>query len=228
MTKDLKLNSKTRALIGRKVKHLRKDGRVPAVLYGFNIETPLSLSVDYKEFELAYHEGGENTLVKLAVDDNNSYNVVIHDVDVDPVFDKYIHVDLYAVNLAEKIITKTPFKFDGESDAVKNLGGVLVKSKDELEIESLPVDIPSEIIVDISQLKTFGDIIRVKNLSLPENITVLDDLEETIATVAPPRSEEELKALDEKVEEKVEEVKVEETGKQEEEGVLGEPEKQNQ
>lgn len=207
MAKILTLNSRTRTVKGKKVKQLRNKGLIPAVLYGSKIDVPISIEIPYKEFESVYKEGGENTLINLHIDNASSHNVVIHDMTEDPILDRYAHADFYAVNMAEKITTQIPLEFEGVSDAVKNLGGVLVKSKDELEIESLPGDIPSKIIVDISKLKTFEDIIRVEDLDVPEKVAVLDDANEAVATVAPPRSEEELEALNEKIEEKVEEVK---------------------
>lgn len=224
--KNIQLKTVIREKKGKKVKQLRKIGLIPATLYGFGINNPLSLTVSYGDFEPIYRQGGENTLINLNVKGDKDYNVVIHDIGIDPVSDKYIHADFYAVNMTEKIITKVPLKFEGVSDAVKNSGGVLVKSKDELEVESLPSDIPSEIIVDISKLKTFENIIRVADLLLSDKVEVLDDLNAAIATVAQPRSEEELKALDEKVEEKVVEVK--EAGKEQTSEPSSEQEKQNE
>lgn len=224
--KNIQLKTAIREKKGKKVKQLRKNGLIPAVLYGFGINNPLSLVVSYGDFEPIYRQGGENTLINLNVEGDKDYNVVIHDIGIDPVSDKYIHADFYAVNMTAKIIIKVPLKFDGVSDAVKNSGGVLVKSKDELEVESLPSDIPSEIIVDISKLKTFDDIIRVADLRLSDKVKILDDLNEAIATVAEPRSEEELKSLDEKVEEKVAEVK--EVGKEPAPEAPSEQEKQNE
>lgn len=205
MSKTLQLNSQVRELKGRKVKQLREQGIIPGVVYGSGIKDSIHLSVNYKEFEKIYAQGGENTLVELNVGGDQTYNVLIHDADKDPVSDTYIHTDFYAVNMSEKIRTMIPLKFEGVSDAMKNLGGVLVKSRDELEVESLPGDLPSEIVIDISQLKTFEDVIRVKDITLSGNVLILNEPTEAVATVAPPRSEEELKALDEAVEEKIEE-----------------------
>lgn len=228
MSKILQLNAQVRGLRGRKVNQLRQRGVIPAVVYGSGVKDSVNLSIDYKEFERIYSQGGENTLVGLRVDENQACNVLVHAVDKDPVSDKYIHADFYAVNMSEKIQTMIPLKFWGVSDAIKNLGGVLIKSKDELEVESLPGDLPSEIIVDISRLKTFEDVIRVKDIALSGNVVILNESDEAIATVTPPRSEEELKALDEAVEEKVEDVEAarkEEKEKEEAEAVETEEEK---
>lgn len=228
MSKILQLNAQVRGLKGRKVNQLRQKGVIPSVVYGSGVKDSVNLSIDYKEFERIYSQGGENTLVGLRVDENQAYNVLIHAVDKDPVSDKYIHADFYAVNMSEKIQTMIPLKFEGVSDVIKNLGGVLIKSKDQLEVESLPGDLPSEIIIDISRLKTFEDVIRVKDIALSGNVVILNESDEAIATIAPPRSEEELKALDEAVEEKVEDVEAarkEEKEKEKEEAAETEEEK---
>lgn len=228
MSKILQLNAQVRGLKGRKVNQLRQKGVIPSVVYGSGVKDSVNLSIDYKEFERIYSQGGENTLVGLRVDENQAYNVLIHAVDKDPVSDKYIHADFYAVNMSEKIQTMIPLKFEGVSDVIKNLGGVLIKSKDQLEVESLPGDLPSEIIIDISRLKTFEDVIRVKDIALSGNVVILNESDEAIATIAPPRSEEELKALDEAVEEKVEDVEAarkEEKEKEEAEAAETEEEK---
>lgn len=228
MSKILQLNAQVRGLKGRKVNQLRQKGVIPSVVYGSGVKDSVNLSIDYKEFERIYSQGGENTLVGLRVDENQAYNVLIHAVDKDPVSDKYIHADFYAVNMSEKIQTMIPLKFEGVSDVIKNLGGVLIKSKDQLEVESLPGDLPSEIIIDVSRLKTFEDVIRVKDIALSGNVVILNESDEAIATIAPPRSEEELKALDEAVEEKVEDVEAarkEEKEKEKEEAAETEEEK---
>jgi large subunit ribosomal protein L25 len=106
-------------------------------------------------------------------------------------------VDFYQVRLDEKVKVTVPLVFAGESPAVKNEGGVLVKSLQELEIEALPTNIPEEITVDISSLETFGDSIYVRDLAIPANVEVVTAGDSAVASVQPPRTEEELKALEE-------------------------------
>jgi large subunit ribosomal protein L25 len=118
--------------------------------------------------------------------------------------------------MTEKINAEVNLNFVGESKAVKELGGILVKNLTAIKIECLPVDLIHEIDVDISPLQTFDDAIRVKHLKLPEAITINEKEDEVIVSVQPPRSEEELKSLEEKVEEKVEEIGQVEEKKEEE------------
>ena len=107
--------------------------------------------------------------------------------------------------MTEKMRTKVSLNFIGRSKAVKE-GGVLVKNLEEIEVECLPLDLPHEIKVDISKLKTFDDVIKIEDLAIPPKVKILENKDEIVATVTPPRTEEELKALEEEVEEKVEEV----------------------
>lgn len=200
----LELNAKPREILGKKVRALREEGIIPAVLYGEKVKS-VPLEVDYNEFEKVYEEAGESTILKLKIG-NEAKNILIYDVSRDPISDKVIHVDFYAVRMDKPITTEVPLVFEGESPVIEVEEGTLVKSITEVEVEALPADLPHEIKVDISILKTFDDLIHIKDLKVPEGVEILADSEEVVASVTPPRSEEELAALEEKVEEKVEEV----------------------
>jgi len=201
------LEVKPRNLQGKKLKLLRKSGNIPAILYGPKIKESQSLEVDYEKFKNLYREAGESSLIKLKIN-NAEKNVLIREVQRDSVSGRFLHVDFYEVPMAEKIKLAVPLEFVGESEAVKSLGAVLVKNIMEIEIEALPKDLPREIHIDLSKLKTFEDNIKVKDIEVSSGVKILADLEEIVASVVPPRSEEELKELEEKPVEKVEEVKV--------------------
>lgn len=204
----LELKSKKRTLLGKKVKSLRREGVIPAVVYGGENKT-LPIELNLKEFSKAFKITGETTLIKLLIDDKDARNVLIHDISRDPVSDEIRHVDFYEVNMTEKITTKVQLVFIGDSPAVSDLGGILVKAMQELEIRALPSDLPHQVDIDISQIRTFNDNILVKDIKLPKGVEVLENEETSVAAVVPPRSEAELEALSEQVEEKVEEVAVE-------------------
>ncbi len=213
----LELNAKVRETLGKKVKSLRKQGIIPAVFYGAKTKS-VPLGVDYNEFEKIYEIGGESTIIKLKIGPpagGESKNVLIYDVVKDPVTDKFIHIDFYQVRMDKLITTEVPLVFEGESSAVEADDGVLIKNATNVEVEALPADLPHEIKVDISTLKTFEDSIYIKDLKVPERVKVLAESEEVVASVAPPRSEEELAELEEKIEEEVE--GVEKAGEEEEE-----------
>jgi large subunit ribosomal protein L25 len=215
----LELLAKIRQERGRKNKQVRKQGFIPAVLYGQKVKN-LNLSINYNDFEKLYQKAGESTLIKLKIDDGQSKKervVLIHDVAKDPVTSRFIHIDFNQVKMDQAITVEVPLTFIGESEAVKALGGVLIKNIQTVEIEALPQDLIHEIEVDISLLKTFDDNICVKDLKMPEKVKLVTDPEEVIASVVPPRTQAELEELEETPTEGVEEVEVEEKGKAKEE-----------
>lgn len=216
MTDELFLSAKTRKETGKEVEALRKSNVIPAVLYGPNVKN-ISLTVDDQSFDTVYKQAGESSLFNLQVEDKKPVKVLIQAVQRDPLTDEIIHIDFHQIDMAKKITTEVSLKFLGEAKAVKELGGILVKSLSKIKIECLPQNLVHEMEVDISSLNTFDDIIRVEHLKVPEKITVKEKPGEVVISVQEPRAEEELKALEEKPEEKVGEVeKVEEKEEKEE------------
>jgi len=178
--------------MGKQVRSLRQSGFIPAVLYGKGQEA-LSLQVPVKEFNKVLKEAGESTLVYINVG-GESYPTIIHDVALDPVKDNVLHADFYKVSLTEKIKTKVPVVFMGESPAVKDLAGIFVRNINELEVEALPQNLPHEITVDISSLKNFGDQILVKDINLGSDVKIEAEADTILATIQEPKSQEELDA----------------------------------
>jgi large subunit ribosomal protein L25 len=198
---SIAITATKREVSGKKVKSLRIAGKLPAVLYGHNVETQ-QIEISEKDFAQAFKSAGESTLIDLAVD-GKSQPVLIHEVQHHYLHGKPIHVDFYAVNMTEKIKVKVPVHFNGEAGAVKALGGTLVKNLSEIEVECLPGDIPQAFEVDISSLETFEDAIRVSSLKVEKNVTVMTPADEVIVTVAAPRTEEEMNALNAEIKEDV-------------------------
>ncbi len=190
-----------REVSGKRVKNLRNAGTLPAVLYGHNVATT-QIELKERDFAKAFKVAGESTIIDLVVD-GQSKPVLIHDVQRHYLKDNPIHVDFYAVNMSEKLKVHVPIHFVGEAGAVKTLGGTLVKNLSEVEVECLPSDIPQNFEVDISSLNTFEDVVRVSNLKAGNDVTILTPAEEVIVTVAPPRTEEEMNALNAEVKEDV-------------------------
>lgn len=204
MTK-INLKVETRDMAGEKVRPGRKAGKIPAVVYGRKLKNQ-NLWVNYADFLKVYAQAGESTIIELDIDRKNKSNALIHDVQADPISDKFSHIDFFQVRMDEKIETDIPLEFVGESEAVKANGGILVKSLDEIPVECLPADLPSKFEVDISKLKTFDDVIKISDLNISEKVKIQVDPETVVANVAPPRSEEEIAGLSEKVEEDVSKV----------------------
>lgn len=213
-----------RTLFRKHSKQLRAQRKVPAVVYGKNRQ-PLSVELSLSEFTKIWHAVGESTVIDVAIKDGETIKVIIQEVQLDPLTNVVQHADLHQIDMHEEIETDIPLNFIGESLAVKNLGGVLVRTIDHLEVKALPGDLVHDIPVNLEALATFEDLIRVKDLQVPEKITVLTDPEEVVAKVAEPRSEAELKALEEEVTENVEAVeKVEKKEAESEEGTEGDAE----
>ena len=209
----LSLSAEIRKDFGKKVKNLRKKGILPGVLYGPKIDSR-PLEVDLKEFEKIYKEAGESSLISLEID-KKKFLVLIHEVKLDSLTEKPIHVDFYQPRLEEEVTAEVPLVFEGEAGAVKDLGGTLVKNISEVEVKALPQNLPHEIKVNIDRLKTFEDNILIKDLIISEEVKILKEPKEVVVVVSPPEKVEE--ELEKPIEEKVEEVeKVEEKAEEKE------------
>ena len=170
----------------------RKQGQIPAVLYGHKIKNQ-HLFVRQADFEKIFKKAGESTIIELETADKKIHPVLIQDVSQNYLTYNPDHVDFYEVDMTEKIRATVNLEFVGESAAIKNMGGTLVRVINYLEVECLPADLPHSFSVDISSLQTFEQSIHIKDLSIPEKVKILADLEDTVAKVQPPRTEEELK-----------------------------------
>jgi large subunit ribosomal protein L25 len=201
---QITLTASKRETLGKKVDKIRKADKLPAVLYGHGLDT-LHIEIDQKEFQKTFKKAGENTLVSLMLG-GQVYPVLIQEVQYHYIRGYPIHVDFYVVRMDEKLKAHIPLHFIGESVAVKTMGGILVKNLSEIEVECLPGDLPQSFEIDISKLNTFEDMIRVSDLIVSDKVKVLARADELIVAVAPPRSEEELKSLEETVTEDVTQV----------------------
>lgn len=210
-----KLNATPRTLEGRKTDALRAEGKVPAVLYGFGTE-PTNITIDRNAFLKAYAAAGESTVLDLDLA-GVTHPVLIADVQRNPLNDFVTHADFRRVDLSQKIEAKIPLKLTGISSAIKDLGGTLVQSLDELEVVCLPNALVHKIEVSIATLKTFDDVIRVSDIIIPAGIELKTELDSAVASVQPPRSEAEMAALDAAVDADVSKVEVT-TEKKDEEG----------
>ena len=193
------LAAKVRTEMGRKTNKGRKAGEVPAVVYGKGIASK-SLWVNTLDFRRLLKKHGESVVIDLVIDGQDERNVIVHEIQKDPLKNTFMHLDFYQVNMKEKIETEVEFMFIGESEAVKAMGGVLVKNLDHVKVKCLPADLPSHIDVDISKITNFEDHICIKDLNISSAVELEAEPETVVALVAPPRTEEELSSLEEKVE----------------------------
>lgn len=201
MTEKVKLAATKRDVFGRKTNKGRKEGLIPAVVYGRGIKSE-SIWVKNLDFSRLIAKSGESTMISLEIDENKDRNVIIYETQEDPVRGNYTHIDFFQVRMDEEIETEVELVYVGEENApaVKELGGVLVKNMDNVTVKCLPAHLPSEITVDVSKLATFEDRITVKDLNISDQVKIDLEPETVIALVSPPRSDDELSKLEEKVE----------------------------
>jgi large subunit ribosomal protein L25 len=215
-----KLKAEARTVVGKRVGALRRDGVLPAILYGTGI-SPQPIQLDAREARKALARVSAATLIDLEVGDE-VHKVLVREVQRDVIRRDLRHVDFLKVAMDVAIRTEVPVELVGEAPAVKMLGGVLVSGVDEIEVEALPSDLPDRVSVDISILTKIDDAINVGDLFLGKGVKVLTDASEVVAHVIYQAVEE--------VEEVVEAVEVEaepeviERGRREEEEAEGEAE----
>lgn len=173
---------------GKRAKRLLDAGTLPAVVYGPKQES-LSVAVSSSEFEKILRQSGESTVIELE-GLGSPLQVLIHEIDRDPVTNVPRHADFYAIEKGAKVEVGVPLSYIGESPAVK-LGANLVKVLHELEIEASPANLPQEIEVDISALVAIGDQIHVRDLKLPDGVIAKEDGEQVVALAQEVEVEEE-------------------------------------
>ena len=181
----LALQATQREIQGKKVAALRKEGVLPGVLYGPKTETK-QIQVDEKAFQLVYKEAGESALVSLELEGEKATPVLIYDTQRDPLTGKVLHIDFYETPLDKKIEVTVPLVFKGEAPGVSELHGTLVRNIQEIEVRAFPQNLPSEIIANIEQLKTFEDRVLVKDLVQLDEVEIVRDAEDVVAQVVPP------------------------------------------
>lgn len=179
---EITLAAKQREVLGRKVKKLRKEGLIPAHIFGHNVKT-VHVSVDEKEFEKVFGDTGETTILNLKLG-SETKPVLIRGTQSHPLTDKILHVDFYQVSLKEKVKVEVPLEIIGESPAVEKSMGVLLTPVEHLEVEALPQNLPEKIEVDISKLENVGDSVQVKDLKVDKDkIEVHADEELVVANI---------------------------------------------
>jgi len=149
-----------RDLVGKKVQRLRREGRLPGVVYGHGVPSN-PLSVDAHEFELLRKHAGPNTLFDLKVGDEKPLPALVHGVQVHPVTHRPLHVDLLAVRMTEEMTVDVPVVTVGVAPAVDRDGGTLNHQLETVRVRALPDHLPQSIEISVERLETFDDVIRV-------------------------------------------------------------------
>src|SRR3954464_6176141 len=189
-----RLAATNRTVIGKKVSHLRREGRLPAVVYGHGVDSE-SVSVDAHEFELLKRKVGASTLVDLAVDGGRTRPVLLHAIQVHPITRRPLHVDLFAVRMTEELTVEVQLRATGTPPpaapppAAEN-GATLVHPVSSVRVRALPDNLPETLHYDLSSLVDYDATLTVADLQVPEGVTVQADEHDVIARVLAPRVEE--------------------------------------
>ena len=184
-----KLAAASRSVIGKKVAHLRREGRLPAVVFGHGIEST-SVSVDAQEFEQLRRTTGSNALVELTVD-GRPQTVLVHGVQAHAVTRRPLHVDLFAVLMTEELAVDVSLVAAGQSPLVELHGGTLFHAIEHVRVRALPDQLPQLIEYSVESLTEFDHAIHVGDLAIPPGVTLLTDPGEVVAKVLRARVEEE-------------------------------------
>lgn len=187
----LELKAETRSTTGKGLGPLRRQGFVPAVVYGKGVEAD-PIQIEAKVLRKVLAQAGTHQLIALQIDSKKPRMTLARDIQIDAVKRNVVHVDFYAVNMREKVTAEVPLVFVGVSPAVKDLNGILVHSLSEVEIECLPADLISSIEVNVEGLTELDSMLTVADLVVPSTIAILSDPESMVAKVEPPRLEEAL------------------------------------
>ncbi|MBV9120237.1 MAG: 50S ribosomal protein L25 [Chloroflexi bacterium] len=199
MAEALKLVVAERTAARKANKQIRREGQVPVHVFGHGMES-VGLQAEEKELRGIIRRAGGTGLIQVEVD-GKSHNVMVREVQKHPVTGRLTHVDLYRVRMDHKTRARVPLAFVGEAPGVTMHDGVLLHALEALNIEALPGDLPHNLEVDISVLAELDQALHVRDISVPAAVTVLDDPEEVVVKIQPPRRVEEPEVSEEAVEE---------------------------
>lgn len=194
----LSLHAQERQILGKKVKALRRDGQLPAHVFGKGLEGE-NVLVKSAQFLKTFHQAGETGLIDLKIGAEKVRPVLIRDVQYDPISGSPIHIDFYQVNLSQKVTVPVPLELIGEQpESVKMGEAIVLQTLNEVQVEALPADLVEKIEVDISSLKTIDDAITIGQLNYDQaKLTIHTPKEEIVVKLAPAVSAETEKLLEE-------------------------------
>jgi len=222
---EVTLKANHRNILGKQVSAIRREGKLPAVIYGHHIE-PVSIELNLKDTTRSLTGLAPSALITVDVD-GTTHKVLVREKQRNKITGVLLHVDFLAVSMKEKLRSEVYLEIVGVAPAIKDFDGVLVSGTDEVEVECLPQDLPERITVDISGLAKIGDGIYIRDLAVPEGVKILDDPDTMVALITAQAAEEvEVAPVAEEV--VTEEPEVIEHGKKEEEGEEEEKEKEKE
>lgn len=189
------LNAVPRTIIGKQVNQLRREGKLPAIIYGHKVD-PKPITLDLREATKVLSTTTSSSLITVILE-GKEYPSLVREKQINFILGTLKHIDFLTVSLTEKIRASVSVVFEGEAPVVKEFNAILSSGLNQIEIEAYPQDLPESFIVDVSILKELGDSILVKDIAIPENVTVLSDPEEMILFASSQKAEVEEEALEE-------------------------------
>ena len=189
------LNAVPRTIIGKQVNQLRREGKLPAIIYGHKVD-PKPITLDLREATKVLSTTTSSSLITVILE-GKEYPSLVREKQINFILGTLKHIDFLSVSLTEKIRASVSVVFEGEAPVVKEFNAILSSGLNQIEIEAYPQDLPESFIVDVSILKELGDSILVKDIAIPENVTVLSDPEEMILFASSQKAEVEEEALEE-------------------------------
>ncbi len=182
------IHATKRTVIGKQVSALRRDAKLPGVIYGHKVD-PIAITMELKEATRALNNTTSSSVININLD-GVEYAALVREKQRDYMKNRFIHIDFQAVSQTEKIRAEVNIEMVGHAPAVKDYNGVVVEGINKINVEALPKDLPERFVVDLSNLKQIGDTITLRDIAIPAGVDVLDDLDETIIMINNPAAEE--------------------------------------
>jgi len=184
------LKATRRTILGKQVKALRRQGQLPAVMYGHKVD-PVSISLDAHDASLVLYGISPSTIITIELE-GEQHAVLVREKQKNYIKNTFLHVDFQVVSLTEKITVRVQIETHGLSPAVKDYNAVIVTNLNEVEVEALPQDLPERLVVDVTKLTSIGDAIYVRDLEVSHKVQILTPADEVVvvATGAAPEVDE--------------------------------------
>lgn len=184
----LVINATKRDVIGKKVGVLRREGKLPGVIYGHHFD-PEPILMELKEATKVLSNTTSSSIITIMLD-GKEHSALVREIQRNYIKNTLLHVDFQAVSLTEKLHAKVNIELVGTAPAVRDFNGVVVEGVNAINVEALPADLPERFVVDISSLANIGDAIFLKDLKISDKVTLLDDPEEMVVLITSPAAEE--------------------------------------
>lgn len=188
MAEDIQLSVKSRTVIGKQVRALRREGWIPLSIYGAHVQ-PRSMQAEERALRAVITKAGHNRLIRLDTGDGGQHVVITREIQREPISGKYWHVDFLEISLTDKMEIDIPIVLQGTPPLVKTSGALLTHGLETITVRVLPTDLIPEIVVDISGLMNLNDAIHVSDLKLADTIEILTAPEEMLAKLSPVKEE---------------------------------------